>query len=120
MSMLTQELQRTKLDAARSQGAPRTNGATPIMPPGPTRTLSNGSTGRKSLDRAMSSNSVGRERIDEEQELFDMDEITAPTRSAPRPVAPIGSPKEESISSRMYGSSNGNGLGPIGGQRGGK
>lgn len=120
MSMLTQELQRTKLDAARSQAAHGTNGATPIMPPGPTRTLSNGSSGRKSLDRAMSSNSVGRERIDEEQELFDMDEVTGPARSAPRPIAPIGSPKEDSIGSRLYGSPNGNELGPIGGQRGGK
>jgi hypothetical protein len=61
MSMLSQELQRTKLDAARSQAQP------------PTRSLSNGSNGRSSLDRGMSSTSVS--KIDEEQELFDMDEV---------------------------------------------
>lgn len=64
MSMLTQELQRTKLDAARSASGPQV--------PAPTRTLSNGSASRTSMDRALSSNSVS-QRIDEEQELFDMD-----------------------------------------------
>ncbi|KAF2173585.1 hypothetical protein M409DRAFT_61933 [Zasmidium cellare ATCC 36951] len=64
MSMLTQELQRTKLDAARSVSGPQA--------PVPSRTLSNGSTGRASMDRALSTNSVG-QRIEEDQEVFDMD-----------------------------------------------
>lgn len=68
MSMLTQELQRTKLDG-RAPGSPS------ALTGGPMRTLSNGSNGRQSLDRNLSSASIGRERIDEEQELFDMDEI---------------------------------------------
>ncbi|TKA60104.1 hypothetical protein B0A55_11522 [Friedmanniomyces simplex] len=85
MSMLTQELQRTKLDAARSQGQ-TVAGAT--SHPGPVRTLSNGSNGRAGLDRGMSSTSVG--KIDEEQELFDMDEVGGPAKSAPRPI-PNGS-----------------------------
>ncbi|KAK4614071.1 hypothetical protein CLAFUW4_09689 [Fulvia fulva] len=69
MSMLTQELQRTKLDAARGKGAPA-----------PTRTLSNGSAGRTSMDRALSSNSVS-QRIEEEQEVFSMDFDSTPKRN---------------------------------------
>lgn len=64
MSMLTQELQRTKLDAARSVSGQQA--------PVPSRTLSNGSNGRASMDRALSSNSVA-QRIEEDQEVFDMD-----------------------------------------------
>lgn len=65
MSMLTQELQRTRLDAVRSTSGSQV----PIA----SRTLSNGSSGpRTSMDRALSSNSVS-QRIDEEQEVFDMD-----------------------------------------------
>ncbi|KAK3679116.1 hypothetical protein LTR37_021429 [Vermiconidia calcicola] len=76
MSMLTKELQRTKLDATSSQAAAV----------GMIRTLSNGSTGRTSLDRALSGNNVGRGRIEEEQELFDMDEVVDPSRTAPRAI----------------------------------
>ncbi|KAK5169006.1 uncharacterized protein LTR77_006315 [Saxophila tyrrhenica] len=78
MSMLTKELQRTKLDVANSQAASV----------GMTRTTSSGSTGgRSSLDRAMSGTSVGRERIDEEQDLFDMDEVGGDSsRTAPRAI----------------------------------
>lgn len=68
MSMLTQELARTRLEAAR--GAPSV----------PTRTLSNGSAARASMDRNLSSTSIS-QRIDEEQEsdaLFDMDIGTDP------------------------------------------
>ena len=69
MSMLTQELARTRLEAAR--------GTTPAAP---TRTLSNGSAARASMDRNLSSTSIS-QRIDEEQEsdaLFDMDIGTDP------------------------------------------
>ncbi|KAK5725682.1 hypothetical protein LTR15_003872 [Elasticomyces elasticus] len=81
MSMLTQELQRTKLDAVRSQtqavaGAP--------SHPGTARTLSNGSSGRVSLDRGLSSTSVS--KIDEEPDLFAMDELGGPARAMPRSV----------------------------------
>ncbi|KAI5364128.1 Putative Zinc finger, CCCH-type [Septoria linicola] len=66
MSMLTQGLARTKLEAARSASS------VPQVPV-PTKTLSNGSTSaRASMDRNLSSNSIS-QRIDEEQELFDMD-----------------------------------------------
>ena len=76
MNTLTQELQRTKLDAVRSQ-AQAIAGAT--SHPGPTRTMSIGASGRSGLDRAVSSQSVG--KIDEEQELFDMDEDSGPMRT---------------------------------------
>ena len=82
MSMLTQELQRTKLDVARSQ-VQAAAGAT-SHPTGPIRTVSNGSTGRRSLDRGLSSTSVS--KIDEEQDLFDMDEVGGPAKAAPRSV----------------------------------
>lgn len=68
MSMLTQELARTRLEAAR--GGPNV----------PTRTLSNGSTARGTMDRNLSSTSIS-QRIDEEHEsdtLFDMDIGTDP------------------------------------------
>lgn len=112
MSMLTKELQRTKLDAANS-------GASAV---GMTRTMSNGSTGRSSLDRAMSSTSVGRERIEEEQELFDMDEFVDPSRSAPRVINSNGSARSSGqwSGNRGFGSSPGNGeagFGAIGGHR---
>ena len=72
MSVLTQELQRTKLDAARTQA---------VAAVGMTRTMSGGSAGgRQSLDRAVSGHSVNRERIDEEQDLFDMDEVGEQSR----------------------------------------
>ena len=111
MSMLTQELQRTKLDVARSQAAAAV---------GMTRSLSNGSTGRSSLDRALSSNSVGRERIDEEQELFDMDEMDDPSRSAPRSIPDNSARSGGAWNSNPLGSPPGIGeptFGAIGGHR---
>ena len=89
MSMLTQELQRTKLDAARSQAQQSaTGGPPPPIAPGPVRTLSNGSTGRRSLDRGLSGAGVG--KIDEEQDLFDMDEIGGPAKKASSSVVANG------------------------------
>lgn len=72
MSMITQQLQRTRLSsrvAESSSDAP--------VPPGMARVASGsstGSTGPGRLDRAVSGTSVGRERIEEEQELFSMDD----------------------------------------------
>ncbi|KAK3052704.1 hypothetical protein LTR09_006186 [Extremus antarcticus] len=112
MSMLTKELQRTKLDGTTTQAQ--------VAAVGMSRTLSNGSNGRTSLDRAMSSNSVGRERIDEEQDLFDMDEVGAESsRTAPRA---INGERGNGVWSagRVYGSSPSGGeptFGAIGGHR---
>ncbi|KAF2211326.1 hypothetical protein CERZMDRAFT_98636 [Cercospora zeae-maydis SCOH1-5] len=72
MSMLTQGLARTKLEAARS-ASNAAQAQSQAQGPTPSRTLSNGSaSARVSMDRNLSSNSIS-QRIDEEQELFDMD-----------------------------------------------
>jgi hypothetical protein len=109
MSMLTQELQRTKLDnkldAVRSHAAASSVGMT--------RTLSNGSNGRTSLDRTLSSASRGRDKIDEEQELFDMDEIGDQSKTAPRPIASNGT-RAWSNRPQFGASSPGNGDGTFG------
>nr|POE47928.1 zinc finger protein lee1 [Quercus suber] len=116
MSVLTQELQRAKLDAARSQ---HVTGA-----PIPTRTLSNSShPGRASLDRGASSTSV--RKIDEEQDLFDMDEIvsagavsTQRSGDAPLPAAVSRGAWDHKLQFRASSPSSGeNGFGVIGAQR---
>lgn len=73
MSMLTKELQQTKL---QENGRAAASGT---LHPGITRNLSNGSVvGRNGLgDRGFSSSSLGREKIDEEQGLFSMEEEEA-------------------------------------------
>jgi len=109
MSALTQELQRTRLDAARSQA-----GVTGIS-----RAVSNGPAGRSSFDRAVSGHSVGRERIDEEQDLFDMDEVGDSSRSAPRPIPSAGN-RNGAWSNGAFGSppqSSKASYGAIGGHR---
>ena len=83
-----------------------------------TRTLSGGSTGRSSLDRARSANGVGPERIDEEQELFDMDELGDPSRTAPRAIPSSSDGSAWQV--RPFGSSPSNSeaaFGTIGGHR---
>ncbi|KAK6440653.1 hypothetical protein LTR95_003119 [Oleoguttula sp. CCFEE 5521] len=96
MSGLAADLQRTKL------GVPirGLNGSVPVS--------GTSAPGRKSLDRNLSSTSVGRDRIDEEAEeeqLFDMDEV-------------VGAPVLRERT-RVPTTSNGDGgFGPIGGTRG--
>jgi hypothetical protein len=92
--MLTQELQRTRLDAVRS--------ASSSQVPQTQRTVSNGSA-RATLDRNLSSNSISH-RIDEDQELFDMDFDREPKSTAITAAFP-SSPSRESA------------FGPIGGGR---
>lgn len=107
MSMLTQELQRTRLDAVRS--------ATNPQAPTSQRTAPSGSA-RASMERNISSNSVS-QRIDEEQELFDMDFDARPTSNgfshadsgpqpAPAPPASVWNGRNETAK-----------FGPIGGGR---
>ena len=116
MSMLTQELQRTKLDAALSQAA---SSSASVQ-----RSVSNGSTGRASFERAISSTSIGRARIDEEQELFDMDEVGDQSRmSVPRTISNGGGSSNHNWGSRPLSSSPNFGeptFGAIGGHRANK
>lgn len=83
MSMLTKELQRTKIDHSSQQQQSASTGAAVGGSVSMARTGSNGSTGRKSLERALSG--TGRERIDEELDLFDMDEV-GDGSAAPRAI----------------------------------
>ena len=118
MSMLTQELQRTKLDAARSHAAAASS-------VGMTRTKSGGSTGRSSLERAVSGQSVGRERIDEEQvDMFDMEDMQVGDAgggrgggagASPRAI-PNGRERRSGSFSRSPGEGEGR-FGAIGGHR---
>ncbi|KAH7118953.1 hypothetical protein B0J11DRAFT_81378 [Dendryphion nanum] len=75
MSMLSQQMQRTRLTSRASEEGGLNNNP---FHPGLTRVTSassvTSSTGRLGMDRAVSSNSVGRERIEEEQGLFSMEE----------------------------------------------
>ena len=104
MSMLTQELQRTNLNAARAASSSSIptlgsgslvaamSGSTGTAAPGLTRTAPTSTANKRlSIDRALSSVSIGRERIDEEQELFDMDEISGRSDGAGPGI--IGSPR---------------------------
>lgn len=79
MSMLTQELQRSRISSRPSDTSEPSSNTQ--LPPPMNRVASGssvGSTGGMSvpgrLDRAISSGSIGRERIDEEQGLFPMEE----------------------------------------------
>jgi hypothetical protein len=68
------------------------SGSNSTAAPGATRTAPTSTSNKRlSIDRALSSVSVGRERIDEEQELFDMDEISG--RSDGIGPGVIGSPR---------------------------
>lgn len=73
--MLSQQMQRTRLTSRASEEGGLNNNP---FHPGLTRVTSassvTSSTGRLGMDRAVSSNSVGRERIEEEQGLFSMEE----------------------------------------------
>jgi hypothetical protein len=78
-SMLSQQLQRTRLSSRASDPATETLKST-LQPPSISRATSTGSIGGPQpgrLDRATSSSSigVGRDKIDEEPELFAMDEL---------------------------------------------
>lgn len=120
MSVLTQELQRSKIDAAAAKSQ-QAGAASAIGAVGMTRTFSNGSsTGRTSLDRALNGNGVGSQRIDEEPGLFDMDEVGDGARSAPRTIPNATQRNGGAWGSRAFGSSPGNGaptFGAIGGHR---
>jgi len=90
MSMISQQLQRTRLSnraaSAEGQAQLKNEGGEKLQHPGINRVASGTSTtlnsdnpGRQSIDRAMSSSSVGRDMILEEGEemegMFDMDEV---------------------------------------------
>jgi hypothetical protein len=81
MSIITQQLQRTRLQTRANEGPESPAGLTPLtttLHPGMARVASGSSVGSSAsvrIDRAVSSSSsIGRERIEEEQGLFSMED----------------------------------------------
>lgn len=120
MSMLTQELQRNEIsDHSKSAQSP-------LYVPGSGRTLSNGSgPGRAGLtERGISSTSLGRETIEEEQGLFSMEEeesesmanYPSSSRNGVSDAAGNRKPSDANMFGLAHGKSEAS-LGPIGGQR---
>ena len=97
MSMISQQLQRTRVsDAPAAPSAPT---AAQPQHPGIQRIASGSSTAPSQvsrLDRAVSSSSVGREKIDEEQEPFPMDD-------EPQPATPAEEKKKPNAWKRSSG-----------------
>ncbi|KAF2012128.1 hypothetical protein BU24DRAFT_465697 [Aaosphaeria arxii CBS 175.79] len=78
MSMISQQLQRTRLSSRASDEGSLSGLGSNHIHPGINRVTSNTSVGsagtRLGMDRAVSSSSINRERIEEEQGLFSMEE----------------------------------------------
>jgi hypothetical protein len=121
MSMISQQLSRTRLSSRASED--QVMSANPIHP-GVTRVTSGGSigssNGRLGMDRAVSSSSINRERIEEEQGLFSMEEEEELERGKGKDGA---STTSSTSNKRLSGLSWGSGgkaspsLAPIGGHR---
>ncbi|KAF2201213.1 hypothetical protein GQ43DRAFT_480912 [Delitschia confertaspora ATCC 74209] len=116
MSMISQQLQRTRLSSrASEEGVPQHPGIARVASGS---SVGSSSGGRLGIDRAVSSSSIGRERIEEEQGLFSMEE---------EEEMGIAKPKENISNKRFSGLPWGGAagkaspsLGPIGGQRAGQ
>lgn len=137
MSMISQQLQRTRLSSRASEGSEGSglSGNSALHPGlGMGRMTSGGSSvgnsagGRLGMDRAVSSSSIGRERIEEEQGLFSMEEEEEleKEREKRKDGPTAGSAPGTSATKRFSGpwglttyppESSSPNLGPIGGQR---
>jgi hypothetical protein len=127
MGMLSQQLQRTRLSSRASEEGPGLGGGTP-MHPGMNRVASGSSIGsspgsRLAIDRTISSSSFGRDRIEEEQGLFSMEEEEEMDRAKTKDGASSTSSTSNKRYSGLSWTSVGKvspSLGPIGGQRSGQ
>ena len=118
MSMLSHQLQRTRL-SSRDEASITSN----PMHPGINRVTSGGSigssSGRLGMDRAVSSSSINRERIEEEQGLFSMEEEEDLNKSKDG-ASTTSSTSNKRLSGLSWGSGGGKGspnLAPVGGHR---
>lgn len=118
MSLLSNQMQRTRL-SSRDDGGFTSN----PMHPGINRVTSGGSIGnsggRLGLDRAVSSSSISRERIEEEQGLFSMEEEEDLNKSKDG-ASTTSSTSNKRLSGLSWGSGGGKGspnLAPVGGHR---
>jgi hypothetical protein len=123
MSMISQQLQRTRLSSRDETAGPTSNPISSPQHPGINRLTSGGSIGSPSgrlggLDRAVSSSSINRERIEEEQGLFSMEEEDDVKKSQDG-ASTTSSTSNKRLSGLSWGS-GGKGspnLAPIGGQK---
>ena len=121
MSMISQQLSRTRLSSRASEEAALSSN--PVHP-GVTRVTSGSSigssNGRLGMDRAVSSSSINRERIEEEQGLFSMEEEDELERGKGKDGASTTSSTSNKRLSGLSWGSGGKGspsLAPIGGHR---
>jgi hypothetical protein len=123
MSMISQQLQRTRLSSRASE-----EGGPPSVPmhPGMNRLASassiGSSSGRLGLDRAVSSSSINRERIEEEQGLFSMEEEEGLDGKSKDGASTTSSTSNKRLSGLSWGSGGkaSPNLNPIGGHRAAK
>lgn len=118
MSMISQQLSRTRL-SSRDEASITSN---PIHP-GINRVTSGSNigspSGRLGMDRAVSSSSINRERIEEEQGLFSMEEEEDLNKSKDG-ASTTSSTSNKRLSGLSWGSGGGKGspnLAPVGGHR---
>ncbi|KAL5378619.1 hypothetical protein DPSP01_009030 [Paraphaeosphaeria sporulosa] len=123
MSMISQQLQRTRLSSRASE-----EGGPPSVPihPGMNRLTSAPSigspSGRLGMDRTVSSSSINRERIEEEQGLFSMEEeegLDAKGRDGASTTSSTSNKRLSGLSWGSGGKASPN-LNPIGGHRAAK
>ncbi|KAF2711795.1 hypothetical protein K504DRAFT_340292, partial [Pleomassaria siparia CBS 279.74] len=121
MSIISQQMSRTRLSSRASEDATPTSNP---MHPGVTRVTSGSSIGsspgRLGMDRAVSSSSINRERIEEEQGLFSMEEEEELERGKGKDGASTTSSNSNKRLSGLSWGSGGKGspsLAPIGGHR---
>jgi len=121
MGMLSQQLGRTHISPRASEETVSGLGA-PSMHPGIVRATSGSSatSGRLGMDRAVSSSSIGRERIDEEQGLFSMEEEDLESSKGKDGASTTSSTSNKRLSGFSWGSVGkaSPSLAPIGGHRG--
>lgn len=118
MSMISQQLQRTRLSTRDEAGIT----SNPVHP-GINRVTSGSnignSNGRLGIDRAVSSSSINRERIEEEQGLFSMEEEEDVNKSRDG-ASTTSSTSNKRLSGLSWGSGGGKAspnLAPVGGHR---
>lgn len=118
MSMLSQQMQRTRLSSREDSGF-----TSNPMHPGINRVTSGSSVGssggRLGMDRAVSSSSINRERIEEEQGLFSMEEEEDLAKGRDG-ASTTSSTSNKRLSGLSWGSGGGKAspnLAPVGGHR---
>lgn len=118
MSMISQQLQRTRL-SSRDEAGITSNPMHPGINRVASTTSVGSSGGRLGMDRAVSSSSISRERIEEEQGLFSMEEEDDVNKSKDG-ASTTSSTSNKRLSGLSWGSGGGKAspnLAPVGAQR---